>query len=186
MQLKNIGPGDAVQKNMLPLFSILSSVFSFQIFIFTCKNNKRLIIHIFLSIYHYKSYHFYLKRLCNSLCPNKNMKFVKVMFLHVSIILSSGGVSAPVHARMHIPPKGPEADPLGPEGGTPKEQCMLGGTGNKRAVCILLECILVTHCFLCVTRTTKVQLAEMSDSLRRRYSNRKKWQHVFFDFRVRP
>ena len=95
MQLKNIGPGDAVQKNMLPLFSIRSSVFSFQIFIFSCKNNKRLIIHIFLSIYHYKSYHSYLKRLCNSLCPNKNMKFVKVMFLRVPVTfcpVGGGGV----------------------------------------------------------------------------------------------
>ena len=31
------------------------------------------------------------------------MKFTKVMFLHVSVILSTGGVSAPVHAGMHTP-----------------------------------------------------------------------------------
>ena len=29
----------------------------------------------------------------------------------------------------------------------PPEQCMLGDTGNKRAVCILLECILVLNSF---------------------------------------
>ena len=28
---------------------------------------------------------------------------------------------------------------------TPQEQCMLGDTGNKRTVRILLECILVNH-----------------------------------------
>ena len=78
--------------------------------------------------------------------------------------------SAPVHAEMHTHPPGPEADtlwdqrqtpwdqrqapppsqvpeagtpPTGPEAGTPQEQCVLGNTGNKRAVRILLECILV-------------------------------------------
>ena len=33
--------------------------------------------------------------------------------------------------------------PLPPQTGTPPEQCMLGDMGNKQAVCILLECILV-------------------------------------------
>ena len=85
------------------------------------------------------------------------------------------GVSAPVHAGIHLP--GPEADtpqeqtprradnpleqtpPPGPEADTPRAekptpradsptQCMLGDTGNKRAVRILLECILV---FLFIT-----------------------------------
>ena len=43
-----------------------------------------------------------------------------------------GRGSASVHAGIHPP----GAD-------TPREQCMLGDTGNKRAVRILLECILV-------------------------------------------
>ena len=54
-------------------------------------------------------------------------KFAKAMFLHLSVILFTGGVSASVHAGIHNPPP----------------QCMLGDTGNKRAVRILLECILV-------------------------------------------
>ena len=75
------------------------------------------------------------------------------------------GVSAPLHAGIHTPlgpeadtPPGPEADtPPGPQeqtpppppqsrpppGTDPQAQCMLGDTGNKRAVRILLECILV-------------------------------------------
>ena len=60
------------------------------------------------------------------------------MFLHVSVILFTGrGGSVSVHAGIYIPPG---ADP-------PGEQCMLADTGNKRAVSILLECILVIHFF---------------------------------------
>ena len=40
-----------------------------------------------------------------------------------------------------VHPLGAGTPPLGP--GTPPEQCMLGDTGNKWAVRILLECILV-------------------------------------------
>ena len=47
----------------------------------------------------------------------------KFMFLHVSVILFTGGVCPPFPA-----------------------QCMLWDTGNKRAVRILLECNLVTTC----------------------------------------
>ena len=83
----------------------------------------------------------------------------KIMFLHVSLILFMEGGSAPLHAG--IQPLGPEAGtppdqaPLGPgtpqsrphplrtRGRHPSAQCMLGDTGNKRAVRILLECILV-------------------------------------------
>ena len=36
----------------------------------------------------------------------------------------------------------------------PPEQCMLGDTGNKRAVRILLECILVYHSFVKCTTIT--------------------------------
>ena len=66
---------------------------------------------------------------------------------------SQGGMSASVHAGIHTPlGRHPRADtlPLGrhpPLGQTPSPvQCMLGDTGNKRAVRILLKCILVTGC----------------------------------------
>ena len=43
-------------------------------------------------------------------------KFAKVMFLHVSVILSRRGGSAPLHAGIHThtPPLGPEADSPSP------------------------------------------------------------------------
>ena len=78
------------------------------------------------------------------------------MFLHVSVILFTGG-SAPLHAGIHPrdqrqTPPGPEAGtplPPGPEAGTPPPlQCILGDTGNTRAVRILLECNLVIICIL--------------------------------------
>ena len=64
-----------------------------------------------------------------------------VMFLHVFVILFTGGrgVSGSVHAGIH-PPRSrqpPGADTR------PPVQRMLGDTGNKRAVRILLQCILV-------------------------------------------
>ena len=37
-------------------------------------------------------------------------------------------------------------------GTPPREQCMLGDMGNKRTVCILLECILVLFCFFQVDK----------------------------------
>ena len=53
---------------------------------------------------------------------------------------SQEGRSAPLHAEIH--PPGP--DPPSPPGPDPcQEQCTLENTGNKRAVRILLECILV-------------------------------------------
>ena len=111
------------------------------------------------------------------------------MFLHVSVILSTGGVPGQVptqdQGRTRYTPRdqahtprtrynprssytpwtrytprtrythpGPGTPlPLGP--GTPprtrytppREQCVLGDTGNKRAVRILLECILVYQTF---------------------------------------
>ena len=98
---------------------------------------------------------------------NRHQKFVKVMFLHLSVILSREGcvclsacwdtppqqttnppgADTPV-PRQQTPPEQtpPKADnPPGsrqPPGADPP-QCMLGDMGNKRAVCILLECILV-------------------------------------------
>ena len=87
----------------------------------------------------------------------------------LSVILLTG-VSASVHAGIHPPeqtppqsrhhpiadthtrsrhPPGnrhpPELIPPGAD--TPSAQCMLGDTGNKRAVRILLECILVFRTF---------------------------------------
>ena len=63
-------------------------------------------------------------------CP----QFAKVMFLHVSVILSTGGgwsTWAGTPPGRYIPP------------GRYPSRCMLRDTGNKRAVRILLECILV-------------------------------------------
>ena len=55
----------------------------------------------------------------------------KVMFLHLSVILFTGGVSAPVHAGIHTP--------LGrhPPGRQPPAQCVLGYTPPPPAQCIL-------------------------------------------------
>ena len=55
------------------------------------------------------------------------------MFLHVSVILFKGG-GCLRSACWDTPPPGSRS---------PREQCMLGDTDNKRAVRILLECILV-------------------------------------------
>ena len=66
----------------------------------------------------------------------------KVMFLHVSVILFTGG-SAPLHAWVHPPPW---ADTLWDQATSPPPpppaQCMWGDMGNKRAVRILLDAIL--------------------------------------------
>ena len=61
------------------------------------------------------------------------------MFLHLSVshsVHKGGGGSASMHAGIADTPFREH---------TPQEQCMLGDTGNKRAVRILLECILVAH-----------------------------------------
>ena len=86
------------------------------------------------------------------------------MFLHLSVILSTGGGSAPLHAKIHprdqrqVPPPQSRHTPPGTRGRypppradpprsrsplPPPAQCMLGDTGNKRAVRIILECNLV-------------------------------------------
>ena len=89
----------------------------------------------------------------------------KVMFLHVAVILFTGGGcpiacwDTPPKTRGRHPPDQRQAPqeqtspwdqappmsrhPPGP--GTPPAQCMLGDTGNKRAVRILLECNLVKN-----------------------------------------
>ena len=74
-------------------------------------------------------------------------KFAKVMFLHLSVSHSVHGVVGYLPQCMlgytprsrHPPPKSRHHPP--------SEQCMLGDTGNKRAVRILLECILLVFNF---------------------------------------
>ena len=65
----------------------------------------------------------------------------KVMFLHVSVILFTGG-GRPQYMLGYTPPPRSRHQPPGSRQ-TPPEQCLLGDTGNKRAIRILLECILV-------------------------------------------
>ena len=99
----------------------------------------------------------------------------KVIFLHVSVILFTGVGGLPqcilgYHPLEQTPPSpradtSPEQTPAGrrhpprtdpPQEQKPpsplsrlhpREQCMLGDTGNKRAASILLECVLVHLCF---------------------------------------
>ena len=86
-------------------------------------------------------------------------KFVKVMFLHLSVSHSvhSGRGCLPPFMLGYTPPRtrgrpNPRDQrqvPITPtppppdQRQTPPEQCMLGDTGNKREVRILLECIRV-------------------------------------------
>ena len=84
-----------------------------------------------------RSEHFFFN---THICPENfyrpQTKFAKVMFLHVcpqrGIIWA--GTPQPPLVGTH-----PWADT------PPPEQCMLGDTGNKRAVRILLECVLVIN-----------------------------------------
>ena len=65
-------------------------------------------------------------------------KFAKVMFLHLSVSHSVHREGVCLSACWDTPRK---QKPPGSR--HPHEQCMLGDTVNKRAVCILLECNLV-------------------------------------------
>ena len=65
----------------------------------------------------------------------------KVIFSQASVILSIGGVPGQVH------PPGPGTPPPRTRCTSPWKQCMPGDTGNKRAVRILLEYILVWNQF---------------------------------------
>ena len=86
----------------------------------------------------------------------------KVMFLQASVILSTGGVSASVHAGIPPPPRSrhplgadtppgsrhPSREQTPPRANTPRSRhppphSRLRHTVNERPVCILLECILV-------------------------------------------
>ena len=109
-------------------------------------------------------------RRCSIIITGRNEVVAKVMFLHVSVILSTGGVSgqAPpprtrqTPRRTRPPPQGEpprdQADPPGmenpPGAGRPPQtrQTPLPGrrlqhTVNERPVRILLECILVIDLF---------------------------------------
>ena len=99
-------------------------------------------------------------------------KFAKVMFLHVSVCPHGGSTWARNPLGRYTPPVRYTPGQVLPWAGTPLgrythqagtptrqvhpppgqvhplwEQCMLGDMGNKRAVHILLECILVSYLF---------------------------------------
>ena len=71
--------------------------------------------------------------------PPTNEVWGIVMFLHLSVILFTGERSDPLHAGIHTP------QGRHPPGQTPPG--ILRDTVNKRAVRILVECILVTQIF---------------------------------------
>ena len=104
-------------------------------------------------------------------CYRPQTKFAKIMFLHVSVspsvhrgeylgryTLHPPGQVHPLAGtppsrytslagtpwQVHHPAGTPPGQVYPPQAGAhpPPEQCMLGDTGNKRAVCILLEYIL--------------------------------------------
>ena len=104
-------------------------------------------------------------RRCSTIITGRNEVVAKVMFLHVSVILSTGGVSGqapPPGPGRHPPQTRPprrenpprdQADPP-PEQADPPQtrQTPLPGrrlqhTVNERPVRILLECILVIDLF---------------------------------------
>ena len=58
------------------------------------------------------------------------------MFLHVSVILFTGVGGSLLYCMLDTHP----LPPLGTRGRHPPAQCMLGDTGNKQAVRILLQC----------------------------------------------
>ena len=83
-------------------------------------------------------------------CYRPQRSWGKVMFLHVSVILFTGGAEADTPLGADPPPPRsrptpsqeqthplPGADPQ--DQASPQAQCILGDTGNKQAVCILLE-----------------------------------------------
>ena len=82
---------------------------------------------------------------CTSL-PPANEVWGKVIFLHLFVILFTGGGLPQCMLGYHPP---------GPGAHTPPAQSMLGDTVNARAVRILLECYLVFYklCKLCFIKT---------------------------------
>ena len=101
---------------------------------------------IYSSLKRIKSHVSFFFIVCGAFNYRPQMKFAKVMFLHLPVILFTGrGVCLSACWYTHAL----EQTPSSPGGDTPQEQtpptaeCMLGDTGNKRAVRILLECIFV-------------------------------------------
>ena len=105
---------------------------------------------------------------CCGYLPPANEVWGKVIFSQVCVKNSvHGGVYLGRYPPHQVHPPGPGTPPWAstpprpgtspdqvhppgpgtpPRPGSPPEQCMLGDTGNKRAVRILLECILVFFC----------------------------------------
>ena len=86
--------------------------------------------------------------------------------------------------KLNIYPPPPEQTPHpSPGSRPPRGQCMLGDTGNKRAVCILLECILVHSIFPLVSYTSyfctnnKVTTELLPPSIETLQSNKNANQH---------
>ena len=77
----------------------------------------------------------------------RNEVVAKVMFLHVSVILLTGGVSGEPPPGPGRPPLDQADPPPGPRR-PPAGKNTLQHTVNERPVRILLECILVTYAIL--------------------------------------
>ena len=112
----------------------------------------------------------------STLLPPANEVWGKVMFLHLSVILfTGGGGSAPLHAGIHSPGRDTTLgrhplgrNPLGQTSplGRHSSSQILEATVNKWAVRILLECILVikmcgwlgsTHQYLIAKRSPNIK-----------------------------
>ena len=82
--------------------------------------------------------------LVHCLFTGRNEVVAKVIFLHLSVILFTGGGSASVHAGIPPGPDPPSGTPPStPPSGTPSPESRPRHTVNERPVRILLECILV-------------------------------------------
>ena len=100
--------------------------------------------------------------------PPANEVWAKVIFLHLSVILFTGG-PASVHAGMPPTEQIPRWSRHPPEQTPPPPvQCTPRDTGNKRAVRILLECNLVVN-----TITTSLNDTSTFFTLRTIYTCRK-------------
>ena len=119
---------------------------------FQCENFyilKLFPVPVLIPLKGHSNYWWHADLLLECLLPPAKEVWVKVIFLHLSVILffcsQWGGGSTWAGPRTWA-----GTSPLGRY--IPPEQCMLGDTGNKRAVRILLECILV-FCYFSVLFT---------------------------------
>ena len=112
------------------------------------------------------------------------------MFLHVSVILVTGG-GLPI-ACWDTHPPGPDAGtpwdqrqaPILPREQTPPAQCMLGDMGNKRAVRILLECDLVSPKWATKDFPERLPFALATKMLQRQLSSEQDKQHFMYIYTV--